>query len=122
MNQNGTRPAAWCAAGFVAMTASPTAFRAADPPPPTKRLVEMPTKNLVANAAPQPANVPPPTKFVVERPTKNLVAGAAPANPTVEPGKVKWHPSLADACAASKKSGKPVLLFHMMGQLDKQFC
>jgi hypothetical protein len=43
-------------------------------------------------------------------------------NPTVEPGKVKWHKSLAEAQAASEKSGKPVLLFHMMGQLDKQFC
>ena len=46
----------------------------------------------------------------------------AAKNPTVEPGKVKWHKSLADAQAAAQKSGKPVLLFHMMGQLDKQFC
>ena len=42
--------------------------------------------------------------------------------PAVDPGLVKWHPSFADACAAAKKSGKPVLVFHMMGQLDKQFC
>jgi hypothetical protein len=72
------------------------------------------------------------SKFkVVERPTTKLIAESAPApvapaadanNPTVEPGKVKWHKTLADAQAAAAKSGRPVLLFHMMGQLDKQFC
>ena len=43
-------------------------------------------------------------------------------NPRVAPGLVKWHASFADAQAAAQKSGKPVLLFHMMGQLDRQFC
>jgi hypothetical protein len=43
-------------------------------------------------------------------------------NPTVEPGKVRWHSSFADAQSAAARSGKPVLLFHMMGQLDRQFC
>jgi hypothetical protein len=46
----------------------------------------------------------------------------AKENPTVKPGLVNWHPTFADARAAAEKSGKPVLLFHMMGQLDKQFC
>ena len=96
MSRTWTRPAAWCVAGVLTVAVNPTTPRAADPPPPTKRLVELPTKNLVANAV--------------------------PANPTVGAGKVKWHPSLADACAAAKKTGKPVLVFHMMGQLDKQFC
>ena len=49
-------------------------------------------------------------------------AAAAEENPTVQPGLVKWHASFADAKAASAKSGRPVLLFYMMGQLDKQFC
>ena len=49
-------------------------------------------------------------------------AVAAEENPTVKPGLVKWHASLADAKSAAEKSGKPVLVFHMMGQLDKQFC
>ena len=61
---------------------------------------------------------------------KKLVAEAAPAprpvatgadNPTVEPGKVKWHESFAAACTAAKKSSKPVLLFQMMGRLDQRF-
>ena len=49
-------------------------------------------------------------------------AAVAEENPTVRPGLVKWHASFADAQGAAQKSGKPVLLFHMMGQLDKQFC
>ena len=100
MTRTWTRPAAWCTAGLLAMTVNPTTPHAADPPPPTKRLVEMSPKKLVANAAP--------------------AAGAT--NPAVTPGLVKWHPSFAEACAAAKKSGKPVLVFHMMGQLDRQFC
>ena len=43
-------------------------------------------------------------------------------NPRVAPGLVKWHTTLAEAKAASERSGRPVLVFHMMGQLDKQFC
>jgi hypothetical protein len=76
------------------------------------------------------------TKSVqIERPAVAVVANSAPAatvptpmksdakdNPTVKPGEVNWHASFDAACAAAKKSGKPVLLLHMMGQLDKQFC
>ena len=55
-------------------------------------------------------------------PPPRTVAVSEMDNPRVEPGKVKWHSSFADAKAASEKSGKPVLLFHLMGQLDRQFC
>lgn len=58
-------------------------------------------------------------------PAKPIEAAPAPraaTNPTVEPGKVQWHASFETAQAAAKQSGKPVLLFHMMGALDKQFC
>jgi hypothetical protein len=69
-------------------------------------------------------------KYVVERPTKELLAArsgaaamaAASENPKVAPGRVSWHPTFAAACAASRASGKPVLLFQMMGNLDEQFC
>lgn len=47
---------------------------------------------------------------------------AAPANPAVEPGKVRWHATVIDACTAAQKSSKPVLVLHMMGRLDRQFC
>jgi hypothetical protein len=49
-------------------------------------------------------------------------AGAAPANPKVEPGLVKWHGDFAAARAASARSGKPVLLFQMLGRMDEHFC
>jgi len=70
-------------------------------------------------------------KGAIERPTKNILAGSfgKPGgesgtflNPKVEPGKVRWHPDFATARAASVKSGKPVLLFQMLGKLDDQFC
>ena len=69
-------------------------------------------------------------KRVIERPTEAVLAKSEDAkaaakefeNPKVAPGKVKWHADFAAACAASKTSGKPVLLFQMMGKLDDKFC
>ncbi|HMF18172.1 MAG TPA: twin-arginine translocation signal domain-containing protein [Gemmataceae bacterium] len=43
-------------------------------------------------------------------------------NPRVRPGRVQWHRSFEAACAASRSSGKPAFLFHMMGRLDQRFC
>ncbi len=40
----------------------------------------------------------------------------------VEPGKVRWHKAIQTAMEASSQSGKPVLLFQMMGRLDDRFC
>lgn len=96
-----------------------------------------------ASAPPSPANSPPTatalpdltpylSKYAIEMPTeqvlatRSLPASVPPAptfvNPKVEPGKVRWHKDFAAACAAAKKSGKPVLLFQMMGNLDDRFC
>lgn len=66
-----------------------------------------------------------PTKRLLARQTSvaaRVVAQLALVNPKVEPGKVRWHKTFADACAAARKSGKPVLLFQMMGKLDERFC
>lgn len=103
------------------------AFALASPPPKGKALIEQPTKDVVANTAPSPVTpaTPPVTKFEVEAPTKTAVAKSAPMpadNPTVAAGLVKWHPTLENAQTAAEKSGKPVLLFQMMGYLDKKFC
>jgi hypothetical protein len=87
-------------------------------------------------AVPQAPNAQPPApgadrpKRAIEAPAERLVAGttAAPAageafvNPRVPPGKVRWHPDFASACKAAAQSGKPVLLFQMMGRLDQKFC
>ncbi len=73
-----------------------------------------------------------PSKVRVESPTEKMLAGRTDPstsgtnpqfiNPKVEPGKVRWHKTFAAACRAAKQSGKPVLLFQMMGKLDERFC
>lgn len=72
----------------------------------SKGLIEAPTEKLLA-AKTVLAAVSPSSKFV---------------NPKVQPGKVHWHKDFDAACRAAGKSGKPVLLFQMMGKLDDQFC
>lgn len=42
-------------------------------------------------------------------------------NPKVAPGKVRWHDDFDAACAAAKTSGRPVLLFQMIGRLNERF-
>jgi hypothetical protein len=67
---------------------------------------------------------------VIEKPVAKVVTDSAVTedkngafvNPKVEPGAVKWHATFDEACKASAKSGKPVLLFQMMGHLDQKFC
>lgn len=40
----------------------------------------------------------------------------------VAPGLVRWHADFAAACAAARTSGRPVLLFQLLGRLDDEFC
>src|SRR4051794_39091391 len=66
-------------------------------------------------------------KYVVEQPTKKVVANEtapapADANPKVQPGKVKWHPDIETARKAAARSGKPVLVFSLLGRLDERNC
>jgi hypothetical protein len=80
--------------------------------------------------APKPRRADLTKRVVIEKPARQIVvrnSAALPAvadrsNPKVAPGLVKWHPTFAEACAASRRSGKPVLLFQMMGKLDDKFC
>jgi hypothetical protein len=78
------------------------------------------------NAGPAAPGEPSPIKAVIENPTKSVVRDTstltADVNPRVEPGKVRWHATFQAACEAARRSGKPVLLFQMMGKLDDQFC
>ena len=73
-----------------------------------KRDIEVPLKRVVRDSAP-PA----------EKATETKPAGFK--NPKVEPGKVRWHANFEKAVAASKRSGRPVLLFQMIGNLDERF-
>lgn len=38
------------------------------------------------------------------------------------PGLISWHPNLEEALSASSRSGKPVLLVHILGNLNDHFC
>ena len=77
----------------------------------TKRIVIEPAvERLVGDTQPPDA-----------APANEPQAAAASDNPPVEPGKVKWHRDVTAAIAAAKKSGKPVLVFHLLGQLDQRF-
>lgn len=107
----------------------------------TKRtLIERPAQQLVQRSAALAATGPKLPSIrdfsktaIIEKPAANLVKaatapvpvarpGAGFVNPKVQPGKVRWHPTLAAARAAAARSKKPVLLFQMMGKLDDQFC
>jgi hypothetical protein len=47
---------------------------------------------------------------------------AAEVDPRVAPGLVRWHADLDAACAAAGASGRPVLLFALLGDLDRERC
>ena len=79
----------------------------------------------------RPASSPPPARALIESPLRSVVrdrSGALPGvpvgfvNPKVAPGLIRWHTDFTAACEASRKSGKPVLLFHLLGRLDERFC
>jgi len=43
-------------------------------------------------------------------------------NPSVAPGLVSWHANRQAASAASARSGRPVLVFQLLGRLDEELC
>ena len=65
-------------------------------------------------------------KRLVERPIETALRAAeaseAPASRKVAPGLVRWHGDFDTACAAARRSGKPVLLFQLLGRLDDELC
>jgi hypothetical protein len=92
--------------------------------PITKARIESPTKKVVTNALMAKGSIESPTKSVIAHATTQPTNGAnkPTKNPKVAPGTVNWHNNFAAACDAAKRSGKPVLLFQLMGNLDDQFC
>jgi len=45
-----------------------------------------------------------------------------PLDQAVKAGDVAWHDSFEDALSAARVSGKPVLLFQLLGRLDDELC
>ena len=45
-----------------------------------------------------------------------------PLDDAVKAGDVAWHGSFEDALSAARVSGKPVLLFQLLGRLDDELC
>ena len=62
------------------------------------------------------------SKAEVERPLETALAEPAPAPAKVAPGLVRWHADFASACRAARDSGRPVLLFQLLGRLDDALC
>lgn len=64
----------------------------------------------------------------VELSTRNVIQDTGARNSDtragvkVAAGKVAWQPDFDTACKRASESGKPVLLFQMMGKLDDEFC
>jgi hypothetical protein len=78
----------------------------------SKLSVELRTKVVLGGTAPMPADLMP---YPVGEPSPFL-------NPKVKAGDVRWHATFAEACSASRRTHKPVLLFQLLGKLDDQFC
>lgn len=94
----------------------------------SKYRIEKPTKSLISQPQAYDARADM-RKGDIESPVKiNISAGPGPAARNsrkankVEPGLVSWHESFASAMKVAQSSGKPVLLFQMMGYLDDRFC
>jgi hypothetical protein len=76
-----------------------------------KRMIERPLEDSLA-----------PLRAIDNKVSADVGGKPVFVNPKVEPGQVTWHHDFKEACASSKSSGKPVLLFQMMGKLDDRFC
>ncbi|MFT5433625.1 MAG: hypothetical protein ACI9OJ_004331 [Myxococcota bacterium] len=86
----------------LALIASSVASAQSPPPDAAKAVVEVPIKT----------NLQPPGPMAVPVPT---------LGETVLPGKVNWHADLGTAQRVSRASGKPILLFQLLGDLDTRF-
>jgi hypothetical protein len=117
----------------------------------SKAAIEQPLKHMIKSGSTQiEPRRPDVSKLRIEAPLKSIMkTGASPdlnksfetkmatngqvgkpqepaplsvANHRVTPGLVSWHKNMATAMKSASKSGKPLLVFHMMGSLDDRFC
>jgi len=90
----------------------------------SKRSFERTLEKALVKTGARKLDTTPTPKKRIELPVKRTLANSATTfkSPQVAPGKVRWHADFSQACQAAKKSGKPVLLFHMIGKLTDRFC
>ncbi len=100
----------------------------------SKGRIEMPLKGMLGGSTPSIAadlgskltadssKIAKPTRPASTLGSTQKPSFKQPRNEKVEPGKVRWHKAIQTAMDASRQSGKPVLLFQMMGHLDDRFC
>jgi hypothetical protein len=82
-----------------------------------KSMIERPLERTLGPTGAIPYKAPAKAKAGIE-----AIGKSDFVNPKVEPGQVTWHQNFKEACTSAKTSGKPVLLFQMMGKLDDRFC
>jgi len=82
----------------------------------SKMAIELPIKTMLGpEAFATPLKMPPP-------PVMRTASHTVSQDEKTKPGLVAWRKDMEDAKAQSAKSGKPILVFHMMGSLDDRFC
>jgi len=84
----------------------------------SKLAIQAPIEKLISH--PTIGKVPAAPMVIAESP--EAPPSDTRINPTVSAGEIQWHKDFSAARIAAGKSGKPVLLFQMMGRLDQRFC
>jgi len=88
------------------------------PAPFGKGRIENPLERSLNDIKPVATATPAPQSSLNLRP----IPARSIAQRKERPGLVSWHENFKQACAASAQSGKPVLLVHVLGNLDEHFC
>jgi hypothetical protein len=87
--------------------------------------IERPAKQLIQHTkldSHKGRGVERPARRVVVDQTDRVSNAEEKSGTPVAPGLVGWHPTFGAACEAAGRSGKPVLLFQLLGRLDQEFC
>ncbi|MFT7620457.1 MAG: hypothetical protein ACI97A_004114 [Planctomycetota bacterium] len=82
----------------------------------SKRRIEAPVESLIKRGRKTPT--PTPKK---RRSLDKSRSSLNHDNPKVKPGLVDWHGDMKSALSASQSSGKPILIFYLLGELDREY-
>lgn len=85
-----------------------------DPPDLRKMAIEVPTERAIRDSDGRGGAAP----LAPETDDRTAATPRIPA----KPGLVRWHEDRAAALAAAAESGRPVVVFQMMGDLDDELC